>query len=117
MSYWFIASPYRAYPLGLDAAFKLACDARGLLIKAGVPTYSPIVSTHPIVMRCGLDAFSDIWLTTEAPIRQRACGMILLLADGWQQSEGMKAEIAEFRSARKPILEMEPGVVPGALFE
>lgn len=111
--YWFLATPYRAYPLGLDAAFKLACETRALLIKAGVSCFSPIVHSHPVAMACpGLDAFSDIWLTTEAPMRLKACGMIELRADGWEQSAGMAKERAEFETACKRVVPMVPGVVP-----
>ena len=45
--FWYLASPYSKYPEGTQAAFEMACWQAGLLIRAGVPVFSPIAHSHP----------------------------------------------------------------------
>lgn len=111
--FWFLASPYSKYPHGIEAAFNLAVQARGMLLKAKVPVFSPIIHSHPVAVGCGLDPFDhDIWLPSELPILHLAYGMIQLRAEGWQDSKGMAYEEMQFRMTGRPIVPMTPGIVP-----
>lgn len=116
--YWFIATPYSKHPDGLDAAFLAACKARGLLLKHGIPCYSPIAHSHPVAVACGLDPRDlSIWLPCEAPMRTNACGIIMLREVSWDTSTGMKHEWDEFRDAGKPVVWMDPDVVTPELLD
>jgi hypothetical protein len=116
MTYWYLATPYSKFPGGLDAAFRLACEAAGLLIRAGVPVHSPIAHTHPVAIACGMDPLDhSIWLPADKPMMDAASGLIVLRAESWERSYGISVEIDEFRDAGKPILFMDPGVVPASL--
>ena len=111
--FWFLATPYSKYPHGLEAAFLLAVRQRGLLVKAGVPVFSPIIHSHPVAIECGIDPHDHaVWLPAEAPMRLAAGGIILLMAESWSQSVGMKIEREEFVAAGKPVVFMEPDVLP-----
>lgn len=53
-----------------------------MLIRAGVPVFSPIVHSHPVADVCGIDPLShEIWLPAEAPMRYAAKGVIELRAE------------------------------------
>ncbi len=111
--FFYLATPYSKYPGGLDAAFELACVNAALLIREGVRTYSPIAHTHPIAKHGGIDPYDhSIWLPADEPFMRKACGLIVLRAESWEDSYGIKVEIAEFQKDGKPIIYMDPGVVP-----
>jgi hypothetical protein len=117
MSYWYLGSPYSKYPSGLEAAFEAACRARGLLVLAGISCFSPIVHSHQVAKFCGIDPHAhDIWLPTERPMMKKAKGLIVLRLVCWETSYGLGIEIKAFRKARKPIVYMDPGVVPDELW-
>lgn len=112
---FYLASPYSRYPHGLEAAFNVALDASALLIRHGVPVFSPIAHTHPIAIRSGIDPHDHkIWLPAERPIMDCASGLIMLRAESWEISYGMNVEREAFAVAGKPIVWMDPGVLPEA---
>ena len=114
--FWYLATPYSLYVSGRHAAFKLAAETRGLLIRAGVAVFSPVVHSHPVALYADMDPLDySIWLPSERPILDCARGLILLRAPSWELSLGMREERAIFLAAGKPIVEMDVGVVPDAL--
>jgi hypothetical protein len=116
--FWYLASPYSKYPLGITAAHYHVCQQAGLLIQAGVPVYSPIAHTHPIAQFSGIDPHDhDIWLPADKPIADAAGGLIVLKLEGWSRSFGIAEEIEWFASAGKPVVYMEPGEVPAELLQ
>lgn len=115
MRYFYLASPYSKFPTGLDAAFSLACANAALLVKAGVKVFSPIAHSHPVAQVGGIDPLDhEIWLPADAPFMRNAHGLIVLRASGWQDSHGIAEEMNAFKAAGKPIIYMDPGVVPMA---
>lgn len=111
--YWYLASPYTKYPHGLDAACEVACQAAGLLIRGGVNVFAPIPMSHAIAMASGIDPLDHkIWLPLDLPFMQTAIGLIMLRAESWESSYGMKVELETFRAAGKPVRWMEPGLMP-----
>jgi Domain of unknown function (DUF1937) len=116
--YWFLGTPYSKYPGGLEEAFLLAIRARGLLMQYGIPCYSPIVHSHPVAKECVIDPRDlDIWLPAEMPMRKNAYGLIVLMAESWDISVGLKTEIDEFETANKPVRYMKPGEVTPELLD
>ena len=114
--YWYLATPYSKYPLGIKSAFRLAVEARGLLLRAGVACFSPIIHSYPVAVQCGIDPFDHaIWLPSEAPILAGACGLIMLRAESWEQSYGINHERKLFEQRGLPVVWMDPGVVPKGL--
>jgi len=111
--FWLLATPYTKYPHGHEAAYWLAVETRGFLLRHKVPCFSPIIHSHPVAHSCGFDILDvPFWLMAEGPIRAEAKGMIFLQADGWRDSFGMKAEESEFLALGKPVVVMEPFVLP-----
>ena len=115
-TYWYLASAYAKHPDGMEVAFLGACLAAGQLIKAKVPVFSPIAHSHPISQAYGLDPGNhDIWLPADQPMIDAAHGCIVLRDRGWQDSKGIAYEVACFRDAGKPVIYMDPGVLPAEL--
>ena len=107
--FWYVATPYSKYPGGLHEAFMLAVRVRGGLIRAGIPSFSPIVHSHPVAMECDMDPRDHgIWLPCEAPIMAAAVGLIVVMADGWQDSYGMGQEIEAFITTHRPFVYLDP---------
>lgn len=114
MTYWYLATPYKRYPGGPHAAFEEACRQAGVLVKARIPVFCPIVHTHLIAAVAGLDPFDiTIWLPLDKPLIDAACGLIVCKMDTWNISDGIREEINHFITAKKPVVFMEPGILPG----
>ena len=114
--FWYLATPYSGYPDGIEAAFALACRETALLIRAGVPVFSPIAHSHSVAIHGGIDPRDhSIWIPADQPFMNAARGLIVLMAEGWTESAGVRAEIAIFRAAAKPTFYMAPGIVPAGL--
>lgn len=116
MSFFYVATPYSKYPLGLEVAFRDACRETALLIAAKIPAFSPIAHSHPIAKYSGMDALDhSIWLPADKPMMDAACGIVVVMMDGWGDSVGIEHEVAAFAKAGKPVVFMEPGKVPDEL--
>jgi hypothetical protein len=108
--FFYLATPFSKNPLGIDAAYRMACIARGYLVRAGIPCFSPIVHSYPVAFVCNIDPSShDIWLPAERPILEAAFGLIVYGAEGWDQSYGIGEEIKAFVKDNKPIRFMPEG--------
>lgn len=116
--FFYLATPYSKYADGLDAAFTDAAQQAALLVRAGVPVFSPIAHSHPIAMQGGIDPLDHaIWLPADEPFMRAARGLIVCKLVGWKASYGVSVEIRAFRKAGKPVVYMDPGVVPAGLAE
>lgn len=107
--YWYLASPYSKYSSGIEVAFVDICKIAAELTKQGVPVFSPIAHTHPIAIHGQINPLDHtIWLPADEPLMDGACGIIVAMMDGWQDSYGVGVEIARFNAAGKPIYYLDP---------
>lgn len=105
--YWYLATPYTKFGDGLEEAFIESCKAAGRLITRGLRVYSPIAHCHPIAEHAGIDKLDhEIWLPAQAPMMHNACGLIVCMMEGWQESYGVTQEIKLFNNLHKPIVYM-----------
>jgi hypothetical protein len=90
----YLATPYsHVDPLIRQARFDAACRAAAGLIRTGRPVIAPTVQGHPLV-RYGVP---DDWAFWEPLAREYLCRcdeVVVLQLDGWQESEGVQAEMA-----------------------
>jgi hypothetical protein len=113
VSFYYLATPYSKYPAGIVQAHADACAQAALLVKAGIPVYSPIAHTHPIAIEGRLDPYDhELWLEADRTFMEAAKGLIVCEMEGWQESYGIECEIKYFAQAGKPRFQMVPGVVP-----
>jgi hypothetical protein len=115
----YLASPYSAYPAGLDTAANVVAFIAGHLIEKGVIVYSPIANTHAIAKAYGLDPLNhDLWLPFDEVLMNMCDALCIALMKGWQASKGVRYEIERFRGVRwspgsppisgKPVYYIDP---------
>ncbi len=103
MSFWYLCSPYRGYPDGLDAAHDAACALAGQLLDLGIEVYSPIAHSHRIARSVLLAGpRSDFWLERQKSFLRVARGVIVPDMPGWRSSKGVAFEIDFTRWMDKP---------------
>ncbi len=114
--FWYVATPYRGHPAGLEAGFEAACRYTAALMDAGVEVYSPIAHSHPISQFTRADPKSDYWLQRQLPYMAAARGMIIAKIPGWNRSSGIQFEKDWFSARGRPIFILSdplPDPVPG----
>lgn len=107
MSFYYLATPYRAYPHGLDAAAEAAERLAASLLDLGVEVYSPIAHSHNIARHVlSAPPISDYWLERQKPFLCACVGVIVATQlEGWDSSSGIEFEIDFARRANKPVLD------------
>ena len=104
----YLASPY-SHP---DAAireerFHAACQAAAQLMQAENIVFSPVVHSHPIALY-GLPTDWRFWERHDREQLMRCDEVVVLMFDGWQESEGVHAEIRIAAELGKPVRYLEP---------
>jgi hypothetical protein len=113
VSFWYLATPYTKYPLGIDRAFKDASEQAAIFIRRGINVFSPIAHTHPIAVHGRMDPLDfKMWLKAQESFMKASCGVIFCKLISWEISYGMNEEKKIFLSDNKPLVEMEPNVLP-----
>lgn len=106
--YWYLASPYAKYPEGKEAAFIAIAEQAAKLIKAKVSVYSPIVHNHTIASAdyaLEHEKDPDFWVNAiDGPMMHGAFGLIVCMLPSWNESVGIRREIAFFESCDRDIL-------------
>lgn len=112
---WYLASPYSLYPGGIDTAHEMVAEQAALLVKRGVPVFSPILTWHFTAKSYGLPTDAASWEPQNRALVSACQGMIELHASNWFISVGMNQEREWFVEANLPIIIMHPFVVPREL--
>ena len=113
MSFYYLATPYSSYEDGIQEAFLDACEQAALLIKAGIPVYSPVAHLHPIAIMGEID---PIDYQVDRPIKNAATnGLIVCMLPGWETSTGVSKVIQYFTVRQRPVIYMVPDAVPDCL--
>jgi hypothetical protein len=91
----YLASPYsHPDPAVREARFEAACRAAAMLIRQGKTVFSPVAHSHPIC-RYGLPGDWDYWARHDLAHLAVCDEVVVLKMDGWQQSRGVQAEVAQ----------------------
>lgn len=105
----YLASPYTNFEGGHFAAWCDAATVAGKLVAAGIPLYCPIAHSHPMVVYADLDPCDlSIWNPLNDQFMPFCKALIVVHLDGWDQSEGIKREVAYFEKIRRPIYDCDP---------
>lgn len=100
----YLATPYSRYFGGREQAYIEACKCAALLIKRGLFVFSPIAHSHPIAEIGGIDPLcADTWLPLDLAMLDECDGLLVVMMPDWDQSEGIKKEIARARELGKPV--------------
>lgn len=103
----YLASPYSHE---LEAVriqrYCWVCSFACRLIATGHVVFSPIAHSHPIAT-CGMPIAnannSEFWLKQSLPWMKAADCLGIVTMPGWEESSGIKAEIAEARELGKKV--------------
>jgi hypothetical protein len=86
--------------------FQQATKAAASLIRQGHIVFSPITMTHPIDMEMagpGNTLGSEFWISFDETFMNRCDLFALLPLQGWQDSSGVRRELAYFQAMGKPL--------------
>lgn len=88
----------------MDQAVREAVEAQAALANIGIIAYSPLIMGHHIAGALSGKADHDYWMEYNDPLLRGACGLLILMNDGWQSSRGVRDEYRLFVNDEKPCL-------------
>ncbi len=99
----YLASPYSHPDEAVrEQRYELACEATATLLKLGLVVFSPIVHGHPLV-KYGLATGFAGWEEIDREYISRCDELVVLMIDGWRESEGVRAEVEVAHEFRKCV--------------
>lgn len=99
----YLASPYTSDQQNIQhERYHYACRAAAKLMQQGYVVFSPIAHSHGIARFIkGHD--NDFWMEQDLPFLDYADKVVVLTLPGWQESKGVKHEIAYAKALDIPI--------------
>ncbi len=111
----YLASPYsHPDPHVREERFREACRHAARLIEEGHDVFSAIAHSHPVATHADdpLPSGWSFWRHVDLPFLARASELRVLRLDGWQASEGVRAEIAWAERMGTPVTYEDPIPLP-----
>lgn len=100
----YLACPYSHHePKVREYRFRAACIMAGKFMQQGHIVYSPISHSHPIAMECKLPLDWSYWKDVDEFFISVCDELWVLCLEGWEQSEGIKAELEIVERLKKPV--------------
>ncbi len=104
----YLATPYTLTP-SIERAFEQACQIAARLSMSGLTVFSPIAHSVTLAKVAGLDHRDPaVFAALNNKMLRHAEVLIVVLMEGWQDSDGVKEEVAFFERAHKPIFDCDP---------
>lgn len=101
----YLASPYsHPDPSVRVARFHAACKAAADLMVKGHVVFSPIAHSHPIAMAGDLPLGWEYWEAFDRQMLSICSGVFVLQLPGWEESKGLKAELALAEEMGIPVV-------------
>jgi hypothetical protein len=108
----YLGGPYtHALPEIRLERFSSITKAAAKLIEQGRIVYSPLTMTHPIdlvLAKEGETLGSDYWVRFDDAFMEFCTEMVVLRLSGWEQSSGVRREIAFFRQRCRAVTFIDP---------
>jgi len=102
----YLAIPYSIYsPKEREYAFETANRIAFKYIMEGKTVFSPISHSHPIA-QYGTQATFDFWRKFDLEMLSHCEKLVVVCLDGWENSEGISAEVNAATKAGKEIFYM-----------
>jgi hypothetical protein len=100
----YLATPYsHDDPVVMQDRFHKVTIASGQMIKEGIINFSPITQSHEQAIRVKLPTHWKFWKTIDTEFLKRSDELHVLALPGWQESEGVTAEIGIMKELNKQI--------------
>ena|ERR1700722_17277996 len=108
----YLACPYtHAESEVMEERYKSATSAAAKLIEKGHVVFSPITMTHPIDKILAKDKVSlgsKYWIDFDELFMSVCSKMIVLMVEGWKESEGIQREIEYFQARGREVTYLHP---------
>ena len=96
---YYFAHPYSSNPID---NFRLCVNKTARLLEAGFPVFSPIVYSHSVDMKKSHNKY--FWENLDNLIIRKCDFAGIILAPGWEDSDGCRRERNLFKVQGKPVL-------------
>lgn len=95
----YLASPY-SHPDATvrEARFRAVCRRAAAMVREGLLVYSPIAHSHPLAIEAGLPGDWPFWAEHNRRMLERCSALVVLRLPGWEESQGVQAEVEIARS-------------------
>jgi hypothetical protein len=105
----YLASPY-THPdeSVMEGRFKQVVAVAAAMINQGAIVYSPIMHFHPIAQMHGLPRDFTYWKLVNEAVLQHCNKILILHLHGWEESQGITAEIAFAREHGVAVYHIDP---------
>ncbi|MGE4157628.1 MAG: DUF1937 family protein [Planctomycetota bacterium] len=108
----YLAGPYTdSDPAVREARFQGACRQAAEMLRCGIPVWSPIAYSHALVAH-GLPLDWEFWERFDRAFLEICSEVWVLMLDGWRESKGVQAEIGIAGELGKPVIYVEPDLMP-----
>lgn len=108
----YLATPYKLFPGGPEAAFVEAAKIHARLIGAGLAVYCPIAHTHPAATYGEMDAHDyAIWNKLNDVFIDRCDALVIATMVSWDISAGIAHEREQFERQKKPSYFLDPATM------
>lgn len=100
----YLAVPYSSpSPFVREARWHASNAGAARLIREGYAVFAPISQSHPIARDHHLGLDWDSWAALDREMLSRCDEVHVLCIDGWQESKGIKAELAIAEELGLPV--------------
>lgn len=107
--YSYIASPYSAVEWAHSVRrYKAVRAFTAFCVRRGNFVFSPIIHCHDLALECELPKDAVFWERFNYAMLFPAKTLLVLTLDGWEESKGVKMEIAWAKELKKPIFLVSP---------
>lgn len=105
MKMLYIACPYTHPDKAIQhARTELATQIAASYVRLGYEVYSPLTHTHPLDQHLlDLNLPSSFWVDMDERFMSICDECVVIQAQGWDKSSGVKREIQWFRDNGKPV--------------
>lgn len=104
----YLATPYSKYPGGREQAYEMACEKAGELMDKGFRVFCPIAHSHSIEQYAFQEPKDgDWWLKQDFAVLEHCKILFVYQMEGWQDSYGVKQEIAYATARGIPVQFLE----------
>ena len=104
----YLCSPYsHPDPTVREARFHAARAQAAAMLREGIQVFSPIAYSHSLV-ECGLPVEWHFWERLDRVLLEICSEVQVLMLDGWEESQGIQAEICLARELGKPVIYLKP---------